>query len=426
MSAEGKPGLSSASLESGSSEIDLPFYLTLNTKSHAAKDLRACIDFPNKLDDVEIPDIRGSLDYLSPVRSTTFKNYDVPNELEWQLRRKKDDPGPGGCDLRKIEIPGGTFSQTPKKKKAVDKDNHLGPGFYQPTLGVFNKKTIKGGTFSKLPNINATEQALRKGSETPGYYHTELPLCAPCTVNYSIVNVGRKPSVEIPPAAKVLETDTFGSGRSAIIRKKSSLVEKIGKFKILMENQAEYFIDSKLKEREANPNGEKYIKSPVGKCQIMRSALKRLTDRIVKTIDEAGEKEMFRLHQKKSSNDIINDERNRRARADRRVTEALIKDLLTRQKRLQTAYHMALRKAGMKVENTGFPDLEDDLDFFSDSEEETEGGNVLEYNNGLVFLDEPPRPTVAPPEDRVYSEKDRLAEVTLKTHGAVLFQNMAL
>jgi hypothetical protein len=87
---------------------------------------------------------------------------------------------------------------------------------------------------------------------------------------------------------------------------------------------------------------------------------------------------------------------------------------------------MALRKAGMKVENTGFPDLEDDLDFFSDSEEETEGGNVLEYNNGLVFLDEPPRPTVAPPEDRVYSEKDRLAEVTLKTHGAVLFQNMAL
>ena len=83
---------SSSSIESGSSEIDIPFFSKLDRRS-GSTDLRACIDLTSSKDEVELHDIRDSLEYLSPVRTTTFKNYDVPTEDEWQLRRKNMNLG---------------------------------------------------------------------------------------------------------------------------------------------------------------------------------------------------------------------------------------------------------------------------------------------------------------------------------------------
>lgn len=74
-----------------SNEIELPFFIGLDSKSVLNKPITATLQ--DKGTDVGPFDTRHSYAYLNPIRSPTFQNYDLPNSEERKLKRSRDQPG---------------------------------------------------------------------------------------------------------------------------------------------------------------------------------------------------------------------------------------------------------------------------------------------------------------------------------------------
>lgn len=337
-------------MEGGGSEIDLPFYFSLD--ANRSIDLRPCIDLKRKSDDVELIDIRRSWEYLNPVRTPTFNHiYDVPTDDEWKLRRSEGEPGPGSTvPVYNERIPGGLFSSQYSKvdpriplKQSVK--THLAPGFYDSSVGRYSRPVLQGGTFSKAPNINSTERAARKAATIPSYYDLQPLKSAPCLVNFNTqFSLKSSPTVNAPSSAENLPKG-FGSGLSTTIREDSVIAPKIAKFKSLLNDQRGYFSD-RSKEEHKHPQTHP---RPT-KVQIMYKTLQRCEEQIMRALDTAGEEEMGRCFRKRPACELKNFQRDSKSMANRRISEANIKKMLEKRNKLRKAYKLALIRAGFKPE----------------------------------------------------------------------------
>ena len=352
-------------------EEEIPFFLLLNPKSILDDPIRPCIDVDYNKGAAEVGpvDTRHSLDYLNPVHSPTFKNYDVPNEDEWKLRRKKYDPGPGSTVPNYAyyeKTKGGDFSRNHEEKDLNMTSNndvstaHIGPGFYKTTLGKFSQVACTtGGSFSKLPNINSTEAAYRKGLLTGGPSFFAPKRDDRSQVNYNATpTLLRTANTSLTPGPTTYNPNTcgsFGTKGGFKMREETQMTKQVRKMKRLLDDPKDYFIE--LANDESYIVNKKYPKPT--KLTIIQNALEKCNKQILHIIDGAREEELKRQKlqhiQKRKlyaqenydafmSQQFQNYELEQKYDANRKVTECEIKHLLIKQKQLKVSYEKLLKK----------------------------------------------------------------------------------
>eukprot|EP00943_MAST-04B_sp_MAST-4B-sp1_P000808 g808.t1 len=336
---------------------ELPFFLKLNTKSILDKPIRPSII--EKPTDIGPVDVRHSLEYLNPIQSPTFKDYHVPSEDEWNLRRRKYEPGPGSFDPNFSyyeQTPGGYFSknhfnETSNNDLAI---SHIGPGFYKSTLGKFSQVTsTTSGLFSKLPNINSTEAAYRKGLETGGPLFIVPKRDERCPVNYNVTPALSKTTASLTPGPTTYDPKVcgaFGTEGGFKIREETKLTKQVKKMKKLLDDPKDYYVElAQNKDYDVN---QKYSKPP-SKLAIIQNALERCNKKILRTLDNASEKELKRQKAQQAqrnklscinnyeqfrSNQFQMNQQEEKYNADRKLQEREIKHLLIKQKQLRHIY----------------------------------------------------------------------------------------
>ena len=144
----------------------------------------------------------------------------------------------------------GSFSRNFNTTKELTNTSpvYLGPNSYCTDVGKFSrKKSIKGGSFSALPNINSTESAYRKGLQTGGPSFFIAKQNGHCLVNYSVCdsNIGFVKS-DLTPGPTTYDPNCYGSFGTTggfKIQKETSLTTQIKQMKSLLENPKEYYIE---------------------------------------------------------------------------------------------------------------------------------------------------------------------------------------
>ena len=222
---------------------------------------------------------------------------------------------------------------------------YLGPNSYCTTVGKFARKaSIKGGSFSALPNINSTEAAYRKGLKTGGPSFFKAKRNRRCLVNYSIcesdVGVVKNSLTPGPTTYSPNSYGSFGTKGGFKIQEETSLTTKVKQMKRLLENPKEYY--NELEKSKEYSENEKF-KRP-SKLVILQSALKRCNMEILEQIEIARSKEVQRRESRAQllstfpySKKLEYRERelSQKHDADRKITEKQITDLLRKQKQLE-------------------------------------------------------------------------------------------
>lgn len=334
---------------------ELPFYLKLNTKSILDKAIRpSLIKQPAN---IGVIDVRHSLEYLNPIQSPTFKDYDVPSEDEWNLRRRKYEPGPGTFNPNFAyyeQTPGGYFSKNRTIFNETNNENvavsHIGPGFYKSTLGKFSQVTsTTSGLFSKLPNINSTEVAYRNGLKTNGPVFIFPKRHERCSVNYNVNPALSRKSYDITPGPTSYDPNAahaFGTKGGFKIREETKLTKQVKEMKKLLDDPKDYYV--KLAQNSEYDVNQKYSKP--SKLLIIQNALERCNNKILRILDNASKNELKRQKaQQVQRNQLscINNygefkshqfqmhQQEEKYNADRKLQEREIKCLLRKQKQLR-------------------------------------------------------------------------------------------